>query len=123
MNGLCDLARRQLTVDASILADVDLNVLALEGLEALCVQRTVYVPGVKSGATYAAAASAVKLRATPVSLFVTVTEAPVTAPPDWSVTVPRIRPVLICEKISAGVHSNLLLGATRPRSLRGRDPT
>ena|SRR5437879_2017644 len=59
--------------------------------------RTKYLPAFKLGARYSPAPSVTKFRATPVSVFVTVTMAPTITPPVWSVTVPRMRPVLTWE--------------------------
>src|SRR5437588_12858485 len=72
--------------------------------------RTEYLPAFKLGAMYSPAPSVTKFRATPVSVLVTVTMAPAITPPDWSVTVPKMRPVLIWE--NAGIPASKV---THPR--------
>src|SRR5579863_8788839 len=54
------------------------------------------------GALYAPASSVVSVRVVPLSVSMTLTVAPTTTPPLWSVTVPRMRPKLPCEY--AGTH-------------------
>src|SRR5207253_3265244 len=67
-------------------------------LKPLASARTVYFPGCRLGALYSPASSVVSARDTPLSTSRTVTVAPAITPPVWSVTVPRIRPELPCEK-------------------------
>src|ERR1700692_3783995 len=59
--------------------------------------RTVKAPGVRLGALYSPASSVGSVRVTPLAVSSTVTVAPATTPPLWSVTVPIMRPKLPCE--------------------------
>src|SRR5882672_3845667 len=59
--------------------------------------RTLYVLGMRVGALYSPGSFVTRVLETPLSVSVTVTVAPDTTPPLWSVTVPRIRPELPCE--------------------------
>src|SRR5579863_8508883 len=79
-------------------------------LKPLASARTVYAPGVRFGALYSPASSDVRVRETPLAVSMTVTVAPATTPPLWSVTVPIMRPVLPCE--NAGTLSNRTPNAT-----------
>src|ERR1700674_5440649 len=67
-------------------------------LKPLKSARTLYVPGSRLGALYAPVSSTVRVRVVPLCRSETVTVAPTTAPPLWSLTAPRIRPALPCEK-------------------------
>src|SRR5580693_6893926 len=64
------------------------------------------------GALYSPASSVVSVRATPLCVSKTVTVAPDTTPPLWSVTDPRIRPKLPCAK--AGRQSKSVPNTTTP---------
>ena len=95
---LRDLTGRELRVNTHILADFQFDVLALERLEAGGRDANRIYAWIQVGrVVFSRIESATKFRATPVCEFVTATVAPAITPPDWSVTVPRIRPVLICE--------------------------
>src|SRR5467141_3983409 len=67
-------------------------------LKPLASTRTLYVLGMRVGALYSPGSFVTKIFDTPLSVSVTVTVAPATTPPLWSVTVPIIRPELPCEK-------------------------
>src|SRR5258706_11786860 len=66
-------------------------------LKPLASTRTLYVPGLRVGALYSPASFVTRVFVTPLSVSMTVTVAPDTTPPLWSVTVPMIRPALPCE--------------------------
>src|SRR5712664_2823982 len=66
-------------------------------LKPLASTRTLYVLGTRVGALYSPGSFVTKVFDTPLSVSVTVTVAPATTPPLWSVIVPMIRPKLPCE--------------------------
>ncbi len=65
-------------------------------LNPLASARTLYVPGSRLRATYAPLESVVSTLDVPLARSMMVTVASAIAPPDWSMTVPRIRPVFPC---------------------------
>src|SRR5439155_9724013 len=67
--------------------------------------RTSYSPAGSAGALYRPSSLAVRVRALPVALFVTVRIALGTTAPDSSVTVPEIMPVAVCAESVAAATS------------------
>src|SRR5882762_5262214 len=90
-------------------------------LKPLASTRTLYVPGLRVGALYSPASFVTRVFVTPLSVSMTVTVAPDTTPPLWSVTVPMIRPALPCE--NSGRQSRSIAIAPHTSCAAFRNPT
>src|ERR1700688_4159686 len=64
-----------------------------------------YVPGISVGALYSPTSFVVRVRATTLCVSTMVTVATGMTPPLWSVTIPRIRPKLVCENRGRHISS------------------
>src|SRR5437660_11511436 len=76
--------------------------------------------GRRLGALYSPAVSVVTVRVRFLCVSTIVTVAPTTAPPVWSVTAPRIRPALPCEK-SCCAENKSRLSDTSPIAVLDSD--
>src|ERR1700730_14140698 len=91
-------------------------------LKPLYSARTLYDPGWRLGALYSPASFVTKVFVTPLSVSTTVTVAPDTVPPLWSVTVPMIRPKLPCEHSGRQSRSTPITPPRICKALRTRTP-
>src|SRR5712692_8970117 len=91
-------------------------------LKPLASARTLYVLGTRVGALYSPGSFVVRTFDTPLSVSVTVTVAPATTPPLWSVTVPRIWPELPCENSGRQSRSIPITPPSNCKALRKPPP-
>jgi len=88
--------------ERGVAADVDGDLLQLQRLKTDSSPLTLYVPGGSSASSKWPFSLLTVVRVAPVALFCAVTVTPGRAPPESSLTVPEIEPLLLCANAANG---------------------